>query len=443
MKIALSEHFNYRKLFRFVLPSIVMMVITSIYSVVDGLFVSNFVGKTPFAAINLIMPIIMILGAIGFMMGTGGSALVSKTLGEGNKKKANNIFSLLIYTTIVIGIVLALLGAIFMRPIALLLGATPDMIDDCVIYGRIIMICLTFFMLQNIFQSFLVVAEKPKIGLAVTICAGLTNVFLDALFILVFKWGLVGAAIATALSQTVGGVIPLIYFIVNKRNVIHIGKTKFDGRALLKTCTNGSSELMTNVSASVVNMLFNFQLIHFAGENGVAAYGVIMYVSFIFSAIFFGYSIGTAPIIGYHYGSGNTRELKNLFKKSLILISISGVAMTGLALALSTPLSMLFAHYDAELFSMTKHAFLIYSFVFLIIGFNIFSSSFFTSLNNGLISALISFLRTLVFQILCVMVLPIFFQIDGVWFSVIAAELLSLIPSVIFLVVYRKKYQYI
>ena len=442
MKIQLSEHFSYKKLLRFTLPSIIMMIFTSIYSVVDGFFVSNFVGKTPFAAVNFIMPFLMILGAFGFMFGTGGSALISKTMGEGDKERAKRLFSLFIYVSAGCGVLIAAAGIIFIRPVAAFLGAEGTMLDDCVRYGRIILIALPAYMLQFEFQSFFVTAEKPHLGLGVTIAAGVTNMILDALLVAVFSLGLVGAAAATAISQCVGGVIPLIYFLCPNSSTLRLTRTKFDGRALFKACTNGVSELMSNISMSIVGMLYNMQLIKYAGENGVAAYGVLMYVNFIFLAAFIGYSVGTAPIIGYNYGSGNQNELKNLLKKSLWLIGIFSVVMVAAAEGLARPLASMFVGYDSELFEMTLRGFIIYSFSFLFSGIAIFGSSFFTALNDGLISALISFLRTLVFQAAAVLFFPLIWGIDGIWMSIVAAELMAVGVTVMFLLTKRKKYHY-
>mgnify|MGYP000865525017 CR=1 FL=1 len=440
--IRLSDHFTYRKLLRFTLPSIIMMIFTSIYGVVDGFFVSNFVGKTPFAAVNFIMPFLMILGAVGFMFGTGGSALISKTMGEGNKEKANRSFSLFVYVSVAIGIIIAVLGVIFVRPIASLLGAEGPMLDDCVTYGRIILITLPAYILQWEFQSFFVTAEKPQLGLFVTVASGVTNMVLDALFVAVFPFGLAGAAAATALSQVVGGVAPLFYFAAKNTSLLRLTKTTLDGRALIKACTNGSSELMSNISMSLVSMLYNIQLLKYAGENGVAAYGVMMYVNMIFLAAFIGYSIGTAPIIGYHYGAENHSELKGLLRKSLGIISVFSVFMLLLAFVLATPLAKMFVGYDPQLLELTKHGFTIFSFSFLFAGFAIFSSGFFTALNDGLTSALISFLRTLVFQITAVMLLPLIWGIDGIWISVVAAELMAVVVGVLFLALKQKKYHY-
>ena len=442
MAIQLSEHFTYKKLLRFVLPSIVMMIFTSIYGVVDGLFVSNYAGKTSFAAINLIMPVIMGISALGFMMGTGGSALVAKTLGEGDKEKANDYFSMIVTSTIIGGIILSIIGEIFTPQLARMIGADETMINDSVTYGRVLFASLTAFMLQNVFQSFLVTAEKPNLGLLVTVLAGLTNMLFDYLMVGVFRWGVMGAGIATAMSQIVGGIVPLIYFMRKNNSLLRIKKFKFDGMALLKVCANGSSELMTNLSISIVNMLYNFQLMKLAGENGVAAYGTIMYVNFVFIAIFLGYSIGTAPVVGYHHGAGNTDELKNLFGKSLKLIGIFGVCLTVLAMFLSGTLSKIFVGYDEELFEMTSNAFRIYAISFLICGFNIYASSFFTALNNGIVSAVISFMRTLVFQILAVLVLPILLGLNGIWLSITVAEVLSLIVTITFLIKNKEKYHY-
>lgn len=440
--IQLSEHFTYKKLFRFCIPSIIMMVFTSIYGVVDGLFVSNFVGKTSFAAINLVMPFIMVLGGVGFMIGTGGSALVAKTLGEGKKEKAHEYFTMMIYLTLILGIITSIFGIAFIRPIAIFLGATEGMLQECIVYTRAVMFFNTAFMLQNVFQSFLITAEKPKLGLAATVAAGLTNMVLDALFIAVFQWGVAGAAIATGISQCVGGILPLIYFLRPNTSLLRLKKTRMEASPLIKACVNGSSELMTNISSSIVSMLYNFQLIKFAGENGVAAYGVLMYVQFVFIAIFIGYAIGTAPIIGYHYGAGTYSELKNMLKKSLLIMGVLGVVMMFLAQILAGPLAQIFVGYDQELYDMTKHAFRIFSFAFILSGINIFVSSFFTALNNGGVSAAISFLRTLVFQMLSVLILPMLLGIDGIWMAITVAEVCACLISAIFLFAKKNKYHY-
>lgn len=440
--IQLSEHFTYRKLLRFTMPSIIMMVFSSIYGVVDGIFVSNFAGKTAFAAINLIMPYIMVFGTFGIMVGTGGTALISATLGSGDKKRANETFSLLILSLIVGGIALSVISLLLLRPAAILLGAEGEMIDACVTYGRCVLPGLTAWLLQNAFQSFCVAAERPNLGLGLTIAAGVTNIVLDALFVGYFKWGLAGAAIATAISQCVGGIIPLIYFALPNKSVLRLCRTHFDGKALVQTCTNGSSELMSNLSGSLVGMLFNLQLMKFAGEDGVSAYGVIMYVNFIFLAVFLGYSLGSAPVISYHYGAENHAELKGLLRKSMVIMSVMVLTLTALAEVLAGPLSYIFVGYDEALFNMTRRAFRIYSLSFLFSGFSIFGSSFFTALNNGLISAIISFFRTLLFQTGAVLILPLFFELDGVWYSILVAEVISAILTFGCLIKYKKRYHY-
>lgn len=442
MNIQLSDHFTYGKLFRFTLPSVIMLVFTSVYGVVDGFFVSNYTGKTAFTAVNFIMPVLMILGCFGFMFGTGGGALIAKTLGEGRKEKANNLFSMIIYCSIITGVVLAVLGFILIRPIAKLLGADGELLENCVTYGRIILIAIPAYILQYEFQCLFATAEKAQLGLFITIVAGLTNIVLDALFVVVFRWGLQGAAAATALSQCVGGIIPIIYFARPNSSKLKLGRFYFNGRTLLTVCGNGSSELMTNISMSIVNMLYNTQLIKYAGEDGVAAYGVMMYVSMIFNAIFIGYSVGTSPAVSYHFGAGNTNELKNLRRKSYTIISFFAVIMFILAEILAMPLSKIFVGYDDGLLALTLHGFRIFSFAFMFAGFVIFSSAFFTALNNGLVSALISFLRAFIFQIASVLILPIFWKINGIWISIVVAEFLAVVVSVIFLLGNRKKYKY-
>ena len=442
MKIKLSDHFTYSKLLRFVFPSIIMMIFTSIYGVVDGLFVSNFAGKTAFASINLVMPFVMILGGIGFMIGTGGTALVSKVLGEGKKEKANKIFTMMIIFTLLLGTLLSVIGVVSMPWVADFLGATEEMMADCILYGRIVTGFTVAFMLQNVFQSFLIAAEKPKLGLLATVLAGVTNMVLDAIFIIVFKWGVAGAAIATGLSQCVGGIFPLIYFSRDNSSLLRLTNTKLEIKPILNACGNGSSELMSNISLSVVSMIYNFQLMKYVGEDGVSAYGVLMFVQFIFVAIYIGYAIGCAPITGYHFGAQNHVELKNMLRKSAFLSAISGVVLTILAIVLSSPLAKLFVGYDEELYELTRHAFSLFAYSFLLAGFNIFTSSFFTALNNGAVSAAISFMRTLIFQTSSVLILPIFLGVDGIWWAITVAEVFAFFLSLIFLFAKREKYHY-
>lgn len=443
MKIQLSDHFTYKKLLKFTLPSIVMMVFSSIYGVVDGFFVSNFAGELEFKAVNFIMPVIMILGAIGFMLGAGGSALISKTLGERKKERANGIFSFTVYISIILGAILAALGIIFLRPVATMLGAGA-MLENCVIYGTIILLALPFFMLQMEFQSLFVTAEKPQLGLYVTVGAGVANMVLDALFIGVFRWGIVGAASATALSQVIGGLLPIIYFARKNNSLLRLQKPLLDFRSLWKICTNGSSELMTNISLSVITILFNYQLLIYAGEDGdgIAANGVLMYVGFIFISIFIGYAIGVSPIVGYHYGAKNHKELSGLLKKSMMIIFVISISMFILGEGLAVPLSKLFVGYNPVILDMTIRAFRLYSFCFLIVGFNIFGSSFFTALNNGLVSAILSFLRLFLFQAVTVIVMPLFMDLDGIWLSSTASEIMAIITTFIFILALRKRYKY-
>ena len=442
MKIQLSDRFTYSKLFRFTLPSVIMMVFTSIYGVVDGFFVSNFVGKTPFAAVNFIMPVLMILGTVGFMSGAGGSALMARTMGQGDDAGARRLFSLFVYVTVVLGVILGVLGFIFLRPIAAWLGAKGEMLENCVLYGRIILPALPALMLQYEFQSFFITAERPQLGLIVTVIAGVANMVLDALLTAVFPFGLGGAALATAISQSLGGIIPLFYFGRENSSRLRLCRTTLDWKALLKACTNGSSELMSNISMSVVGMLYNGQLIRYAGEDGVAAYGVLMYVSMIFMAIFIGYSTGVAPVVSFHFGADNRDELRSHYRKSLVIIlSVSG-AMLIMGEALARPLSAVFVGYDPELFEMTVGGFLIYSFSFLFAGTAIFGSAFFTALNDGLTSALISFLRTLVFQVAAVLIFPLIWGLNGIWLSIVAAEVMAAVVTAAFLFGKRKKFHY-
>lgn len=440
--IQLSEHFNYRKLLRYTFPSIVMLAFTSVYGVVDGFFVSNFVGKTSFTAVNFIMPFLMILGSFGFMFGTGGGALIAKLLGEGKPEKANRLFSLIIYTSAALGLLLAALGLLFLRPFAAALGASGQLLEDSVVYGRVILMAVPAYILQFEFQCLFATAQKPALGLFVTIAAGVANMALDALLVAGFGLGLTGAAAATAFSQCIGGILPLFYFARPNKSLLSLGKTNFDAKALGKTCANGSSELMSNISTSLVSMLYNVQLLKYAGEDGVAAYGVLMYVSLVFQAAFIGYSVGTAPIISYHYGAGNKNELKSVRKKSLLLTGSFAIAMFAASYFLAKPLSLLFVGYDKGLLDLTMRAFSIFSFSFFFSGYAVFGSSFFTALSNGLVSAAISFVRTLVFQIAAVLIFPLFLAVDGIWLSIVAAEMMAAAVTVIFLKINQKKYQY-
>ena len=442
MKIQLSDHFSYRKLLRFTMPSIIMMIFISVYGVVDGLFVSNYAGKAPFTAINLIMPYIMIFGSFGFMIGTGGTALISKTLGMGDKEKANEIFSMLTAVCVISGLALTAVSMLLLRPVAILLGAEGEILEHCVTYGMIVLPATTAYILQFSFQSFCVTAEKSNLSLTMTVVSGLCNIALDFLFVAVLDWGLPGAASATAISQLVGAVIPLFYFSRKNPSLLRLRKFRFDGKALLRAFANGSSELMSNLSMNIVGMLYNLQLIRYAGEDGVAAYGVIMYVNLVFMAMFIGFSIGTAPLFGYNHGAVNESELKNLFCKSMTVLAVTSIAMAAAAMLLANPLAQIFVGYDEGLMKMTAQGFAIYAFSFLFSGFNMFGSSMFTAFNNGLISAVISFVRTLICQIAAVLLLPLLFDLDGIWMSIVAAELAAVLLTVFCFIKFRKRYHY-
>ena len=442
MAIQLNDHFTYKKLFKAVVPSVLMMLFISIYSIVDGLFVSNVVGDTAFASLNLVYPVLMIVGGVGFMIGTGGSALVSKTLGEGKKEKANQYFSMFIWLTLILGTIISTVLYIFTPSLTLMLGAEEDMVDYCVTYARICLIFQTSFIVQNTFQSFFVTAEKPHLGLILSLISGVCNIVLDALFIVVFEMGIAGAALATGISQTIGAVVPIFYFRLKKDLIIKLGKPVFKFKPMINGCINGISELVTNISASIVGIIYNFQLLKLAGQDGVSSYGVILYCQFIFLAIFFGYSMGTAPIVGFNYGANNKEELQNIFKKSLKIIGITSLILFGFSEILARPLSMIFVSYNQELLEMTVRGFRIYAISFIICGFNIYSSAFFTALNNGGVSLLLSIGRTFVFQIISVILLPIFLGLDGIWASIIFSELLALIMTILFFILMNKRYGY-
>ncbi len=442
MRIQLSDHFTYKRLLRFVMPSVMMIICTSVYGIVDGFFVSNYVGKTPFAAINLIMPLLMGLGTIGFMIGTGGSAIVSKTMGEGKEELANQYFSMLVWVALGLGTVLSALVFILIRPIILAFGAEGELLENCVVYGRILLCVMPAFILQFVFQSFFITAEKPGLNLQIQLAAGVANGILDYLFIVVFSWGLAGAALATAAGQVIGGVVPVFYFIRKNDSRLRLARARFEKGILAKALANGSSEMVTNLSVSIVSILYNFKLMTAAGEDGVAAYGIIMYVNIVFMAIFLGYAIGSAPVVGFHYGAGNHDELRNMFRKSIVLMAGAGIAMFGIAELTAVPLVMIFAGYDEGLMELTVHGFRLYALSFIMMGVNVWASAFFTALGNGVVSAVISFCRTLVFQVIVIFILPLILGIDGIWLGVGAAELLALGVSIVFLAGEKKRYQY-
>lgn len=443
MNIRLSDHFDYGKLLRFTLPSIGMMLFMSVYGVVDGFFVSNFVGKTAFASVNLVMPFIQVLGGMGAMLGVGGSALVAKTLGEGDAHRAGRYFTMLMYTMVIVSVVFTVLGVSLIRPVAYLLGATDGMINDCVLYGRTVLLFSIFMHMQYQFQSYLIVAEKPNLGLIVTVAAGCTNMALDALFVGVFGWGIAGAAVATGMSQFVGGMIPLIWFLSKRnRSSLHFTKTGMELKPILKASGNGASEMLSSVSGSIIGMLYNLQLMKYAGEDGVAAYGVVMYAAFIFIAVMMGYATGSSPIVGYHFGARNKAEMHNVLKKSLILLTVMGAALTLTGILLAKPIALLFVGYDRDLMKITVRAFRICSAPFIIMGIGMYTSSFFTALNDGVVSMEMSSLRSLVFPLITVITLPLLFRLDGVWFSLVGSEILSVGAAIIFLRVKQKKYGY-
>lgn len=440
--IKLSDHFTYKKLLRFTVPSIVMMICTSMYGVIDGIFVSNYIGKTSLAAINFIMPVLYIFAMFGYMFGAGGSALVSKTLGEGDRKRANGLFSLFVYISIIFGVFMTIFGYFFMEPLVRWFGADGELLEQSLVYGHIFILALTAWILLYVFQLFFITAEKPELGLWVTIASGVTNIVLDALFIVVFEWGIAGAAAASAIGQLVGGVFPIIYFARKNSSILRLTKPVIDFKAIFQGFANGSSELVSGMSASFGSILYNVQLLKYAGENGVAAYGVLMYISMIVTSIFNGYSSGIVPVIGYHYGARNHDELKSLLKKSIVVVGLFSTSIFTLSELLAYPIAKLYVGYDEELMKITTHGFFVYSFAFLFMGMAVFASSFFTALNNGTVSAMVAFLRTLVFETTAIIMLPIIFGVDGIWGSVVLAELMAAVVGIGFIHKMRTRYCY-
>ncbi len=442
MKIELNTHFTFKKLLLATLPSMLMMLFTSIYSIVDGLFVSNFVGKTAFAAVNLMMPVIVMIGALGFMMGSGGTALIGKTLGEKDTEKANKYFSQIVYFTILIGLIVSFAVFFFIKDIAIMLGAKGELLEYSIKYARIMISFEVMYMLQNAFQNLFMAANKALLGFSISVIAGITNIIGDALLVGVLKFGVEGAAIATVLSQSIAGLFPILYFSRRNSSALKLVKTSINIKTIYKAATNGASELLSNISQSLVSMVYNKQLMSYVGEDGISAYGVIMYVGYMFTAIYLGYSLGQSGYVAYNYGAQNTDELKNIRKKSLIINSSFGIVMLFIVELFATPLAKIFVGYDKELLNLTVNGFKLYGICYLISGINIYTSSFFTSLNNGLISGLSSFLRTFVFQIIAVIILPLLFGLTGIWLSMLVAEIMSLTVNTIFFVKYKKRYNY-
>ena len=441
--VQLSDHFDYRTLIRFTIPSVLMMVISSVYSIVDGLFVSNFAGSDGFAAVNLMMPIAMMISCIGFMAGAGGSALISKTLGEQEAEKAREQFSLIIYLIIGFSLVIGVTVFLLVPQIARMMGAEGAIYDNCVIYGRILISALPAFMLQILFQNFLVVAEKPQMGMVIAISSGVTNIVLDALFIAVFQWGVAGAAIATMLGQTIGGIVPLGYFLLKKNHLLWFTKFKFRWETLKRTCINGFSALIGNASNSLVGIVFNLRLMELMGSDGVVAYGVVMYVTYIVTGVFMGYSTGIAPVFSYNLGSGNAEEIKGLLKRSLVSIAVSALVLVAFVQIFARGLAAIFVSYDENLMILTTTAIRLFNISFLVAGFNIFAAAFFAALNNGVVSSILSLSRTLVFTLGCLFILPAVIGNNGIWLSVTFAEVLSVLVAGYYVVKNREKYQYL
>ena len=441
-RIQLSDHFTYRRLFLFVLPTIANMIFLSVYGIVDGLFISNYVGKVAFASVNVTFPIFSVLGVFGLMLGSGGSAIIGKTLGEQNPEKANGYFSFFVYICIAVGVIMAVIGVFILRPAIELIGVEQNMIHYCMIYGIIGMVTLPCYMLQFLFQILFVTAEKPRLGFWITVITGITNIILDFIFIVVFHWGIAGAAVATGISELIGGITPLVYFSRPNDSLLRIGRPHVEFWALRKACTNGLSEFVSTISESVVSMLYNFQLLRLAGADGVAAFGVMQYCTFIFFSIFAGYNMGVQPLFSFNFGAENQTEMKNLFRKSMILMESGGLAMLAILIIFARPLVSIFVGYDADLVDMAVHGMRIYALIFITCGINIFVTGMFTALNNGVVSAFIATVRVVICEIGAVMILPIFFGLNGIWFSASVAEAGSIIPVILFVVILRKRYGY-
>ena len=438
-----DRHFTVPALLRFTLPTIGMMIFMSAYVMVDGFFVSNFAGETAFAAVNFTYPIISILGTLGFMFGTGGSAIVAKTRGEGDPDRANREFSLLVYAAAAAGLIFAVIGTIALKPLLMLMGAEGNLLTQCLRYGRLLAICIPTTILQYLFQELMITAGKPGLAFRVTVASGITNIVLDALLIVGLHMEVLGAAIGTVAGEVVGSVIPLIYFARPNDSALRLGPTRLDWRMLGRTCVNGSSEMVSNIAASLVGIAYNVQLLAYLGEAGVSAYGILEYVAFFTVAILIGFVSGAAPLMSFQYGAQNRVEMQSLFRKCVGIVVVCGLILFALVRVLVDPLAGVFVGYDPDLHALTIHAMLIYSWALLFSGFNMYGSSLFTSLSNGLISAVISFVRTLVFEIGAVLLLPRLFGPDGIWYSGVVAGVAAFILTVAFVLGYAKRYGYL
>lgn len=443
MEIKLSDRFTYPKLLRFTIPTMLMILCTSSYGIVDGVFISNFAGVTDFSAVNLMFPFIYGAATLGYMFGSGGNAVIAKLLGEKDDCGANRAFSMIVLSGLFLGVITAAVMYVLTPSFARSVGAAGALYESAVKYAKICFLFTPPFILQTMFLSFFIAAGKPKLSLYVNIVSGVINIFFDWLFIAEFNLGVEGAASATGLGQLSGAVIPLIYFIRKNSSLLKLtAKFKFNGKILGLTCANGSSEMVTNLSMSIVNTLYNAALIETAGEPGPAAYGVVLYLNFLFAAIFLGYSQGSAPIVSYDYGARNVSELQNITKKSLTLMLSLGVFCTAFAYFVSPPFARVFCAGNPELYELAVHGSQIFAFSYLLSGFNIWASAFFTALSNGLISALLSFLRLFVFQIGCILILPRIFGLSGIWASIAVAEVLAAVPAAVCLFACRNKYGY-
>lgn len=423
---SIGREFGFFSLLKFALPSVIMMMVMGLYSMVDSMFVSRFVSTNALSAINVVYPVINLLIGLGVMLASGGSAVIAAKMGAGKTDEARRDFSMIVTIGLASSIVIAVAGLIFIRPIVTFLGASELLVDYAVTYLAIILMFAPANMLQMLFQMFFVTAGRPGLGLTFIIGAGLVNAVLDYVFIVPLGMGIAGAALATGIGYLIPAAAGLIFFF-GKKKELYFTKPKFSAAVLGSSCSNGSSEMVSNLSMAVVTLVFNRIMMNLAGEDGVAAVTIVMYAQFLLSSIFMGFSLGVQPVISFHHGAGNRRNLKGIYRHCIVFIAIAAVSVFAVAMTLGPTLTTIFTPKDTNVWTLAVRGFMILPFCFLLEGFSIYASAAFTALGDGKTSALISFLRTFLFILTGLLTLPLAFGIDGVWLAVPVAELCSVL----------------
>lgn len=416
------------------------MVFMSLYTMVDGVFVSRFAGTAALSAVNIVYPMVSVVVAVGVMLATGGSAIIAKRMGEGKPEQARQNFSYLILAGVLIAVGMAALALVFLKPLLHLLGARGALFELCYAYALPLVFFIPSGILQMLFQTLLVTAGRPMLGLTVTVLGGVANIVLDYLFIVPLQMGIAGAAIATGIGFSIPAVFGLLYFALRRSGPLCFVRPKGGGKMLLRCCANGSSEMVTNMSTAVTTFLFNLLMMRYAGEDGVASITIVLYTQYLMTAVYMGYATGTAPVFSFHHGSRNGEQLRRLFRISMGFIALCSVATFALALVFAKQVVVIFTPAGSPVFEMALYGFRLFSGSFLFAGVGIFASAMFTAFSDGKVSAAISFLRTFAFIVLALLLLPLAMGLDGVWLAVPLAEVLGFGVSLFFL--YRKKKRY-